>query len=86
MPNPRPGTARTAHKTTAMKPSWQATPITTPQEYVNSVSISADGSVVVAGTFFFPYAAGAKHSAADVSRDHRRHLRLEWIGQIALAR
>ena len=67
MPNARTGTARTAHKTAAMKPSWQASPITAPQEYVNSVSISADGSVVVAGTFFFPYAAGAKHSTADVS-------------------
>jgi WD40 repeat protein len=50
------------------KPSWQALPISTPQEYINSVAISEDGSVVVGGTFYFPYAAGAKHSQADTGQ------------------
>lgn len=53
--------------TGALKASWTATPISTPQEYINSVAISQDGGTVVAGTFFFPYAAGAKHSAADAT-------------------
>ena len=51
--------------TGSMKPSWKTSPISTPQEYINSVAISQDGSTVVAGTFFFPYGAGAKHSGAD---------------------
>jgi len=55
----------TSTKTKSMKPAWKASPISKPQEYVNSVAISADASIVVAGTFYFPYAAGAKHSSAD---------------------
>ena len=51
-----------------MKPSWTASPISKPQEYINSVAISQDGSAVVAGTFFFPYGAGAKHSSADATQ------------------
>lgn len=54
-------------KTGTMRPSWKSTPISKPQEYVNSVAISADGSTVVAGTYFFPYTAGAKHSSTDVA-------------------
>jgi WD40 repeat protein len=54
--------------TGSMKPSWKTSPISTPQEYINSVAISQDGSTVVAGTFFFPYKAGAKHSAADTTQ------------------
>jgi WD40 repeat protein len=46
-------------------PKWKASPISTPQEYINSVAISADGQTVVGGTYYFPYGAGAKHSAAD---------------------
>jgi WD40 repeat protein len=49
----------------AMAPSWTASPITSPQEYINSVAISQDGSTVLAGTYYFPYSAGAKHSSAD---------------------
>jgi hypothetical protein len=54
-------------KSSSMKPSWKTSPITNPQEYVNSVAISADASTVVAGTYYFPYAPGAKHSPADIS-------------------
>jgi WD40 repeat protein len=54
--------------TGALTASWTATPIATPQEYINSVAISQDGSTVVAGTFYFPYGAGAKHSPADVTQ------------------
>jgi len=54
-------------KIQSMKPSWKSSPITKPQEYINSVAISGDGSVVVAGTYFFPYGAGAKHSPADTT-------------------
>jgi WD40 repeat protein len=61
-------TAKANAKVPLMKPSWKVSPISTPQEYVNSVAISADGSIVVAGTFYFPYAAGAKHSPADVAQ------------------
>jgi WD40 repeat protein len=53
--------------TGSMQPSWTAEPISAPQEYINSVAISQDGSTVVAGTYYFPYAAGAKHSNADVA-------------------
>jgi WD40 repeat protein len=53
--------------TGTLKPSWTASPISKPQEYINSVAISQDGSAVVAGTFFFPYGAGAKHSSADAT-------------------
>jgi WD40 repeat protein len=60
--------AKTKTSTGSLKASWKATPISKPQEYVNSVAISQDGSTVVAGTFYFPYAAGAKHSNADVSQ------------------
>jgi WD40 repeat protein len=49
-----------------LTPTWTKMPISTPQEYVNSVAISGDGQTIVAGTFYFPYAAGAKHSQADV--------------------
>ncbi|MGB0118529.1 MAG: WD40 repeat domain-containing protein [Terriglobales bacterium] len=61
---------KTKGKTSAgtMKPSWTASPISKPQEYINSVAISQDGSAVVAGTFFFPYGAGAKHSSADATQ------------------
>jgi WD40 repeat protein len=52
-------------KTGSFTPSWKISPISSPQEYVNSVAISQDGSTVVAGTYYFPYSAGAKHSAAD---------------------
>jgi hypothetical protein len=48
-----------------LKPTWTKTPISSPKEYVNSVAISGDGQTIVAGTFYFPYAAGAKHSQAD---------------------
>jgi WD40 repeat protein len=48
-----------------MKPSWKASPISKPTEYVNSVAISDDGNTVIGGTYYFPYAAGAKHSPAD---------------------
>jgi len=54
-------------KTPALKPKWKNAPISSPEEYINSVAISANGSLVVAGTFFFPYAAGAKHSPADAA-------------------
>jgi WD40 repeat protein len=58
---------KTTSKTStgALKASWTATPISTPQEYINSVAISQNGSTVVAGTFYFPYGAGAKHTSAD---------------------
>lgn len=52
-------------KSSMLKPKWKRSPISSPVEYVNSVAISDDGSTVVAGTYFFPYAAGAKHSPAD---------------------
>jgi WD40 repeat protein len=52
-------------KAAALTPAWTKSPISTPQEYVNSVAISGDGQTIVAGTFYFPYAAGAKHSQAD---------------------
>jgi WD40 repeat protein len=49
-----------------LTPIWQDSPITTPAEYINSVAISQDGGVVVAGTYYFPYGGGgAKHSPAD---------------------
>ncbi len=54
-------------KSSAMSPSWKAAPITQPQEYINSVAISQDGKTVIAGTFYFPYGAGAMHSAADAT-------------------
>jgi len=60
-------TTKSKTSTGALQASWTATPISTPQEYINSVAISQNGSTVVAGTFYFPYAAGAKHSNADVS-------------------
>lgn len=47
-------------------PSWKVSPISSPAEYVNSVAISGDGGTVISGTFYFPYAAGVKHSSADV--------------------
>ncbi len=52
-------------KSSGLTPTWKKSPISSPQEYVNSVAISGDGQTIVAGTFFFPYAAGAKHSQAD---------------------
>src|SRR5215470_2006770 len=57
--------SKTHAKSSLLKPRWKHSPITSPVEYVNSVAISDDGSTVVAGTYFFPYAAGAKHSPAD---------------------
>ncbi len=60
-------TTKSKTSTGSLKASWKASPISTPQEYINSVAISQDGSTVVAGTYFFPYAAGAKHSAADAT-------------------
>src|SRR5277367_2571549 len=62
-----PSTSKKKTSTGTMKPSWTASPISKPQEYINSVAISQDGSAVVAGTFFFPYGAGAKHSSADTT-------------------
>jgi WD40 repeat protein len=60
---------RTTAKTKigSMKPSWKSAPISKPQEYVNSVAISGDGGTVLAGTYFFPYSAGAKHSSSDTA-------------------
>jgi WD40 repeat protein len=52
-------------KSSALKAKWKRSPISSPVEYVNSVAISDDGGTVVAGTYFFPYAGGAKHSPAD---------------------
>jgi WD40 repeat protein len=52
----------------SMKPVWTDSPISSPQEYINSVAISQDGGTVVAGTYYFPYGAGAKHSAADTQQ------------------
>jgi hypothetical protein len=64
-----PKKAKTAKtKKGSLKPSWKSSPITKPQEYINSVTISGDGSVVVAGMYYFPYSAGAKHSAADTGQ------------------
>jgi len=51
--------------TASLKPRWKKSPI--PKQYVNSVAISADAGTVVAGTYFFPYAAGVKHSPADAT-------------------
>jgi hypothetical protein len=68
MPSPsKQRKAKSKTSTGALKASWTATPIPTPQAYINSVAISQDGSTVVAGTFYFPYAAGAKHSSADAA-------------------
>jgi len=53
-------------KSSSLKAKWKRSPISSPVEYVNSVAISDDGSIVVAGTYFFPY-AGAKHSPADLA-------------------
>jgi hypothetical protein len=61
-------TAKSATGPGSMKQSWKVSPISTPQEYINSVAISQDGGTVVAGTFYFPYAAGAKHSPADTTQ------------------
>jgi WD40 repeat protein len=55
-------------KSGSMTPAWKVSPISKPAEYVNSVAISGDGSTVISGTFYFPYAAGAKHSSADVQQ------------------
>jgi WD40 repeat protein len=60
--------AKSKSSTGSMNPSWKKSPISTPQEYINSVAISQDGSTVVAGTFYFPYGAGAKHSNADATQ------------------
>jgi|HubBroStandDraft_1064217.scaffolds.fasta_scaffold00017_104 WD40 repeat protein len=60
--------AKAKTSTGSLNASWTVTPVSKPQEYINSVAISQDGSTVVAGTFYFPYAAGAKHSNADVSQ------------------
>ena len=65
MPSASKKTKTSGTKAPSMTLSWKNSPITAPQEYVNSVAISADGSLVVAGTYYFPYSAGAKHSAAD---------------------
>ncbi len=54
-----------AKSSAELTPIWQDSPITSPAEYINSVAISQDGSVVVAGTYYFPYGGGAKHSPAD---------------------
>jgi WD40 repeat protein len=61
-------TVKSATGPGSMKQSWKVSPISTPQEYINSVAISQDGGTVVSGTFFFPYAAGAKHSPADTTQ------------------
>jgi hypothetical protein len=52
-------------KTSALTPSWKKSPISQPKEYINSVAISGNGQLVVAGTFYFQYAAGANHRPAD---------------------
>ena len=52
----------------SLTPVWKDSPIASPQEYINSVAISQDGSTVVAGTYYFPYGAGAKHSPADTQQ------------------
>ena len=70
MPSTSKKKKTTKSKTTtgSLKASWKASPISTPQEYINSVAISQDGGTVVAGTYYFPYGAGAKHSSADVTQ------------------
>jgi WD40 repeat protein len=64
-----PGTAKKKKKgkakTGTMKPRWKKSPIA--KEYVNSVAISGDAGTVVAGTYFFPYGGGVKHSPADAT-------------------
>lgn len=45
-------------------PKWKHSPESDDQ-YVNSVAISGDGATVVAGSYFFQYAAGAKHNPAE---------------------
>ena len=66
MPSSAKKKTKTGTSAKSLKPSWKKSPISKPQEYVNSVAIAQDGSIVVAGTYFFPYGAGAKHNPADV--------------------
>jgi WD40 repeat protein len=58
-------TKKKSASSSSITPSWKTSPISSPKEYINSVAISSDGSIVVAGTYYFPYAAGAKHTPAD---------------------
>lgn len=67
MPTSKKKKAKTKNSAASLSPSWKQSPISTPTEYINSVAISQDGTTVVAGTFYFPYGAGAKHTNADAT-------------------
>ena len=87
MPNPKTSTVK-KKKTAVGKPAWKISPLPgeTPTQYINSVAISADASLSVAGTFYHDYGihvpAPATFFPAGVFA-YNKHGVLQWKDQFS---